>query len=98
MKSERVIEPFTTSVLFMIFNRPETTRRVLEGIRKVKPTKLYIVADGPRANVKEDIEKCKDAREVASQVDWDCTVTKLFREEKLGVVKGPSSAMTWFFE
>ena len=90
--------PLTTPVLFMIFNRPETTRKVMEGIRRVRPTKLYIVADGPRRNVKEDIEKCKAAREIASVVDWDCAVTKLFRDENLGCGNGPSSAMTWFFE
>jgi hypothetical protein len=90
--------PFTTPVLLMIFNRPETTRQVLEGIRKVRPTKLYIAADGPREHVLEDIKKCQDAREIASQVDWDCTVTKLFREENFGCGKGPTSAMGWFFE
>jgi hypothetical protein len=59
---------------------------------------LYIVADGPRPNVKEDIEKCKTVREIASQVDWDCTVTKLFRDENFGCGKGPSAAISWFFE
>jgi len=92
------MKPLTTPVLFMIFNRPDTTQKVLEAIRKVKPTKLYIAADGPRPNVKADIEKCKEARAIASGVDWDCTVTKLFREENFGCGKGPSSAMTWFFE
>ncbi len=98
MNNSDTIKPLTTPVLFMIFNRPDTTRRVLEGIRKVKPTKLYIAADGPRTNVKEDTKKCKEAREIALQIDWDCTVTTLFREENLGCGKGPSSAMSWFFE
>jgi hypothetical protein len=98
MTSLRTKEPFTTPVLFMVFNRPETTRRVMDAIRKVKPAKLYIAADGPREHVHEDQEKCKVVREIASQVDWDCTVTKLFREENLGCGKGPSSAMSWFFE
>src|SRR5882672_10593206 len=98
MNNPDTMKPLTTPVLFMIFNRPETTRRVLEGIRKVKPQKLYIAADGPRANVKEDIEKCNEARAIVSQIDWDCQVTKLFRDENLGCGKGPSSAMTWFFE
>jgi len=90
--------PFTTPVLFMIFNRPDTTRKVLEAIRKVKPTKLYIAADGPREHIREDVDKCKAARQIASQVDWDCTVIKLFREENFGCGKGPTAAMGWFFE
>ena len=90
--------PFTTPVLFLIFNRPETTRKVMEAIRKARPTKLYIVADGPREGRKEDIKKCGESREIASVVDWDCDVTKLFRHENLGCGKGPSSAISWFFE
>jgi len=70
----------------------------LDAIRKVRPAKLYIVADGPRENVPGDQVKCSEVREIASAVDWDCQVTKLFRDENLGCGKGPSSAMTWFFE
>jgi len=98
MNTRDTSKPFTTPVLFIVFNRPDTTRKVMEAIRKVKPTKLYIVADGPRYNVKDDIERCKAARDVASQVDWDCKVVKQFREENFGCGKGPASAMTWFFE
>jgi hypothetical protein len=98
MIDQEAMKPFTTPVLFMIFNRPETTRKVMEAIRKVKPVKLYIVADGPRENVTADIEKCKNARAVASQIDWECTITKLFRDENFGCGKGPSSAISWFFD
>ncbi|GHN02622.1 hemolytic protein HlpA [Cytophagales bacterium WSM2-2] len=98
MNIQETAKPLTTPVLLLIFNRPETTRKVLDAIRKVKPTKLYIAADGPRSHIKEDVRKCKEAREVVSQIDWDCTVTRLFRDENLGCGKGPSSAMTWFFD
>ena len=39
---------FTTPVLFINFNRPDTTRVVFEEIRKIKPAKLFVVADYPR--------------------------------------------------
>ena len=35
-------------VAFIIFNRPDTTAMVFEEIRKAKPSKLYVIADGPR--------------------------------------------------
>src|SRR5260221_12750058 len=98
MNSLRSNVTFTTSVLSLIYNRPETTRRVMEAIRKIRPAKLYIPADGPRPNRKEDVEKCKEVREIASVIDWECDVTKLFRNENLGCGKGPSSAISWFFE
>ena len=37
-----------TPVAFIIFNRPETTRKVFEQIAIAKPKKLFVIADGPR--------------------------------------------------
>jgi hypothetical protein len=35
---------------------------------------------------------------VATDVDWDCEVHTLFRDENLGCKKAVSSAITWFFK
>lgn len=85
-------------VLFLIFNRPSTTKVVFEAIRKAKPSKLYIAADGPRKNKEGEVEKCNEVRSIVTNVDWDCEVKTLFREENLGCGKGVSSGITWFFE
>ena len=61
-------------LLFMVFNRPEKTKRVWEQIRKAKPQKLYISADGLRSHLPDDKAKCKKVREIVSNVDWDCDV------------------------
>jgi len=90
--------PVTTPVLFIIFNRPEITRQVFEAIRKERPTRLYIAADGPRENRPGELEKCEEARSIASAVDWDCDLHTLFRDENLGCGRGPSTAISWFFE
>ena len=87
-----------SAVLFLIFNRPDTTQRVFEQIRKAKPSKLYIAADGPRANRPADIKLCGKAREMVSQVDWECELKTNFRIENAGCKEGVSSAITWFFE
>jgi hypothetical protein len=39
-----------TPILFLLFNRPDTTYIVFEKISQVKPKKLFIAADGPRNN------------------------------------------------
>ncbi len=89
---------YTTPILFIIFNRAEVASITFEAIKKIKPQKLYIAADGPRENSKEDIEKCKKTREIVKKIDWDCEVKTLFREENIGVVKGVTSAVDWLFE
>ncbi len=91
--------PLKTPVLFLIFKRLNTTKQVFEQIRKAKPPKLYIAADGPRENVPGEAEKVKEVREfVLNNIDWDCEVKTLFREKNLGCGKAVSSAITWFFE
>lgn len=90
--------PCNTPVLFLVFNRPSTTRRVFEAIRNAKPLKLYIAADGPRYHKKGEAEKCLEVRSIVLDVDWECEVHTLFRDENLGCGEGVSSAITWFFE
>lgn len=85
-------------ILLIVFNRPDTTAKVFEAIRKARPSKLFVAADGPREHKEGEAEKCNRAREIATAVDWDCEVKTLFREENLGCGIGPSSAITWFFE
>jgi len=82
----------------LVFNRPELTKRVFEIIRKIKPTKLFIAADGPRLDREGEIEKCEEVRKIATQIDWDCELITLFRDENLGCGKAVSQGISWFFE
>lgn len=86
-----------TPVLLLIFNRPDTTQLVFNEIRKAKPKQLFIAADGPRKDHLEDAILCQKTRAIIDQVDWDCKVTTLFRNENLGCKIGVSSAIDWFF-
>lgn len=87
-----------TPVLLLIFNRPDTTQKVFEAIREAKPKQLFIAADGPRGGKEGEAEKCETARKIATNVDWDCTVKTLFRNENKGCGHAPAEAITWFFE
>lgn len=89
---------FNTPILFLIFNRPDTTKQVFEIIRKVRPNKLYLAADGPRASKLGEVDLCMQTRTIVSQIDWDCEVKTLFRTENLGCKVAVSSAIDWFFE
>ncbi len=85
-------------ILFLVFNRPDTTARVVEAIRAARPTRLYIAADGPRADRHEEAERCAEARRIATGVDWPCEVTTLFRDQNLGCRRAVFEAISWFFE
>ena len=69
------------AVLFIIFNRLSTTKRVFNEIRKAKPPRLYIASDGPRNTIQgEDkiIEKIR--KYIIDNINWDCEVKTLFRK------------------
>ncbi len=86
-----------TPVLFLIFNRPETTKKVFSQIKKVRPRYLFIAADGPRENIPGEIELCARTRDIVNQIDWNCEVKLLLREKNLGCKEAISSAINWFF-
>lgn len=89
---------FATPVLVIIFNRPELTRKIFDQIRKVKPLFLFIAADGPRPDVPGDLEKCAATREISNEINWECELRTLFREDNRGCGHGPAEAITWFFD
>lgn len=87
-----------SAVLFLVFNRPDTTRQVFEAIRQAQPPRLYIAADGPRVNRVGEQEICDEVRKIATSVDWNCEVKTLFREKNLGCKIGVSSGIDWYFD
>ena len=89
---------YSTPILFVIFNRPDTAQLVFNEIKKAKPRYLYVAADGPRNGNEKDTVLCKKSRAIIDQVDWDCEVKTLFQEKNLGCKMGVSSAISWFFQ
>ena len=90
---------FDVPILFLVYNRPDTTATVFEEIRKQKPKQLFVAADGPRTDMPGDAEKCKNTRElVMNGIDWECETKTLFRDNNLGCGLAVSNAITWFFK
>jgi hypothetical protein len=88
-----------TAVLFLIYKRPEPTRRVFEAIRQARPPRLYLASDLPPPDRPGEIANAKALRTyVLEQVDWPCEVQTLFRETHLGCGAAVSGALDWFFE
>lgn len=92
-----ISESDSVPVIFTIFNRPESTRRAFDAIRAAKPKKLFVVADGPRADRAGEAEKCAQTRAIIDEVDWDCEVYRSFSETNLGCRVRVSSGITWAF-
>ncbi len=87
-----------TTIAFLIFNRPDATERVFEEIGKAKPPMLLVIADGPRAQVPEDAEKCAASRAIIEQADWDCRIVKNYSDINMGCRNRVSSGLNWVFD
>lgn len=87
-----------TPVAFVIFNRPETTKRVFAEIARARPPKLLIIADGPRADQPDDVKKCAATRSIVDNVDWNCEVLTNYSETNLGCKRRVSSGLDWVFD
>jgi hypothetical protein len=50
------------AIAFIIFKRFDKAEKVFEVIRQVKPSKLFVIADGSRAEYFDEAEKCEATR------------------------------------
>jgi hypothetical protein len=87
--------PCKTPVTYFVYNRPEKTYRSFEAIRRARPTRLFIVADGPKDEI--DRWRVEQTREVVKNIDWDCEVTRIYSEKNMGCALRVSSGITEVF-
>ena len=89
---------FGVPVAILNFNRPHLTRQVFEVVRQIKPRRLLLIADGPRASNPDDIRLCAEVRAIFDEVDWECDVSRRFSDINLGSFKSNSSGLNWVFD
>ncbi len=87
----------TTPILVLIFNRPDKAKGLFDIIRRQKPMKLYVAADGPRKDRHNEEDLCLQARAVFNNIDWPCEVKTFFRDENAGCGRAVREGITGFF-
>jgi hypothetical protein len=86
-----------TPVALIIFRRPDETAKVIEALRLVRPKQLFVIADGPRLEQPDEIDRCKATRAVIDQVDWDCDIHKNYADVNMGLKHRVSTGLDWVF-
>ena len=86
-----------TPVALIVFNRPEPTRRVFAAIAKARPSRLLLIADGPRPDRQRESNQCAEVRNIVSAVDWPCQVQADFADENMGCRRRVISGLDWVF-
>lgn len=80
------MKPFLVDVpvKINIWIREDCQRRQFEIIKQARPSILFIQSDGGR-NEREKEIIAKQRKMFDEEIDWDCTVYKLYEEENLGM-------------
>jgi hypothetical protein len=84
-------------VVFIVYNRLDTTARVFERIAEARPEHLLVVADGPRPDRPGDAERCQVVRDLVSHPNWNCAVHLNLAPTNLGFNRRISSGLQWAF-
>ena len=90
---------FDTPILLIVFNRPEETEKAINKLQQIRPRKLFVAADKARSRKPDEEILCNQVKEiVANGINWECDLKTLYQTENLGCGRGPSTAISWFFE
>ena len=84
-------------ILIMAFNRPDHLQVLLQRLREVQPTKVYVAIDGARTHRAGEEAKVQACKDLLATIDWPCEVKTNFQESNLGCGLGVTTAITWFF-
>ena len=88
----------TAPVVLMGYRRPEHTKKVFEAIKRWEPSTLFLIMDGPRPGDYRDEEMVRQTRVVVEEVDWDCSVHRIYAETNLGLKDRVSSGLDQVFD
>jgi hypothetical protein len=89
---------FEVPVLLIVWRRPDVLCRVIDALRQVAPSRVFVACDGPSQDRVGESEKVSETRRVIEeQIDWPCQVHHLYSETNQGCRDGVSRAISWFF-
>lgn len=94
---KKAVNQLNTPVALIVFNRPEPTRRVFAAVAAARPSRLFIIADAPRADRQGERQRCEEVLKIVSAVDWPCTVETNLAAENLGCRRRVKSGLDWVF-
>ena len=87
---------FNIPVAIIIYNREKQTKLLIEQLRKIQPTDLYIIADGPHNE--QDVIKCRNVQQLLTTINWPCVIHKNISPVNLGCRNRVVSGLNWLFE
>lgn len=97
-KNDRTLDgQFNVPVALFFFNRPNELKAVFDAIAKIKPSRLFLIADGPRMENIDDSQLCAESRSIVNQVNWPCKVYRKYSDTNQGCRNAIPNGLDWVF-
>ena len=88
---------FDIPVVLLLFKRYDAALQIIERLKAVGVSKLYLVADQGRTD-EEKAQVARARKAVEDAIDWDCVVVKNYAEENRGIYGNIALGAKWVFE
>ncbi|HOI46549.1 MAG TPA: glycosyltransferase family 2 protein [Bacilli bacterium] len=85
---------FSTPIVLFLYKRLDTVVQIIDRIRSIKPSKLYILSDGPK-NDEETLIVDNIRNSVERLIDWECEVIKKYSPINIGVYENIGEGAKW---
>ena len=89
---------FNVPILILLYNREDLSSKLYKTLETIRPSILFINADGPKKDNPGDFDKCQNARNVFSFISWDCEVKYNYLNSNKGCKNSVSDGISWFFK
>lgn len=88
---------FDIPVVLLLFLRRDSALQIVERLRSVRPSRIYLISDGGRSTLEEAVVASVRAA-VESAIDWKCDVVRNYSVENRGVYANIALAAKWVLE
>jgi hypothetical protein len=85
-------------IMLFVFNRPDKLKQILDVLKKVKPSHLFLVSDAPRIDKDNETSLVQNSRNLFENIPWKCNVVKLYNKSNLGLYKTMWAAFDKIFQ
>ena len=84
-------------LVIFLYRRPQLVRELFVALQSVRPSKIWLVADGPKNS--SEVELCQQARlEAETAIRWPCEVRRVYADTNLGLKNRIETGLDQVFE
>jgi hypothetical protein len=84
-------------VALFVYNRPAILAKTLAEIAKIRPSKLYVFADGPKPNDPDDSLKCEEVKTLLKKFNLPCNTVQIYNSKNKGLRNQIEEKLTFLF-